>query len=89
MGEFYKQLAAENASIEIIFVSSDQDDSSFDHYFQEQPWTAVPFDNEDLRAKLGSTFGVRGIPSFIILNGESKSRSGISFTLKQLVVQPF
>ena len=33
------------------------------------PWTSVVYSNESLRSSLGSKYGVRGIPSFIIING--------------------
>ena len=60
-----------DASIEIVFVSSDQDESSFNAYYGEQPWTTVPFSHRDIAQKLGSHFGVRGIPALVILNGEN------------------
>ncbi len=56
-------------SLEIIFVSSDQDQGAFDGYYGEHPWVAVPFENERVRNGLGQKFGVRGIPALIILNG--------------------
>lgn len=34
---------------EIIFVSSDRDQSSFDDYYKEMPWLTVPYDDEERR----------------------------------------
>lgn len=78
-GDFYKALSASDPSaLEVIFVSSDEDAEAFDHYYGEQPWTAIPF-TDPVREALGSKFGVRGIPSFIVLNpatGEIVDREG-------------
>ena len=57
--------------LEIVFVSSDRDEASFDSYFAEQPWLALPYDQRDLKAKLSKQFKVSGIPSFVILDGET------------------
>jgi len=71
-GKFYKTLQTSNpGALEVIFVSSDEDDESFGHYYAEQPWTSIPFSDETSRQELGQRFGVRGIPSFIVLNGET------------------
>ena len=78
-GEFYKALSASDPSaLEVIFVSSDEDAEAFDHYYGEQPWVAIPF-IDPTREALGSKFGVRGIPSLIVLNpasGEVVDREG-------------
>lgn len=65
--EFYSKLK-EKASFEIVFVSSDRDDSSFNGYYGEMPWAALPFSERDTKAKLSSRFGVQGIPTLIVLN---------------------
>lgn len=59
--------------MEIVFVSSDQDDSAFKEYFAEQPWLALPYTEEgkQLKTKLSKTFKVQGIPSFVVLDGET------------------
>ena len=55
--------------MEIIFISSDSDAHSFAEYYGTMPWTAVPFTNTATIQSLGSKYAVRGIPSFIVLNG--------------------
>jgi len=57
--------------LEVVFVSSDRDESQFKDYFGEQPWLALPFEARDLKAKLSKKFKVNGIPSFVILDGET------------------
>jgi nucleoredoxin len=69
LAEFYEQLREEDGSaLEIVFVSSDQDDSAFQEYYGEMPWTALPFDNRDAKQSLAEKFGVRGIPMFVVLD---------------------
>jgi hypothetical protein len=42
---YYEEGAAGGApkEVEVVFVTSDHDDDSFQEYFSEMPWTAVPF----------------------------------------------
>ncbi|XP_013403357.1 nucleoredoxin [Lingula anatina] len=54
---------------EIVFVSSDRDENSFNDYFKEMPWLALPFAERDLKGKLSKEFKVSGIPTLILLNG--------------------
>jgi len=57
--------------MEIIFVSSDRDEESFKEYYGTMPWLALPFDQRELKAKLSKRFKVQGIPSFVVLDGET------------------
>ena len=58
--------------MQIVFVSSDNDAGSFQAYLSEMPWLAVPFENEHIRAKLGSKFSIYGIPSLVIIDASGK-----------------
>lgn len=42
----------------------------FEDYFKDMPWLAVPFSNSELRNKLCEDFGIRGIPSLVLLNAD-------------------
>jgi len=55
--------------LEVVFLSSDRDDKSFNDYFAEMPWLAVPFENREVKDKLSKQFKIQGIPSLIILDG--------------------
>lgn len=70
VAEYYKK-DLKSKGLEIVFVSSDQDQSAFDEYFGEQPWYALPYDERTLKNNLSKKFKVRGIPSFVILDGET------------------
>merc|ERR1712113_254291 len=53
--------------MEIIFLSSDKDEKSFDDYFKEMPWLAFPYAKRTEKELLSDSFGVSGIPSFVVL----------------------
>ena len=73
LAEFYSQLQEEDPSaLEIVFVSSDSDQSSFDEYYGEMPWVSLPFSERAQKDALFSKYGVRGIPTFIILDADGK-----------------
>lgn len=38
---------------EIVFVSSDRDQGSFDEYFKEMPWHALPFQDRNKKVRTG------------------------------------
>ena len=44
--ERYEELNAGGKKVEIIFVSSDQDQADFDYFFKSMPWLAIPFGDE-------------------------------------------
>ncbi|CAE8581600.1 unnamed protein product [Polarella glacialis] len=58
------------ADIEIIFVSSDQYESSFNSYYGEMPWLALPFSERSLRDSLAQKFDVKGMPTLVLLGDE-------------------
>ncbi len=61
----------EGKEIEIVFVSSDQDESSYNEYYGTMPWVGVPLSNSAVKQTLASKFGVRGIPMLVVLNGST------------------
>ena len=44
--------------LEVVFVSSDQDEAAFQEYYSSQPWLALPFGNRSLKEQLGKKYGV-------------------------------
>jgi len=68
LAKVYKKVRGDDKKWDVIFVSSDRDQSSFDEYFQEMPWKAVPYANRELKAKLSKKFKVQGIPMLIHLD---------------------
>jgi len=71
LAEWYeKDLSKKN--FEIIFVSSDRDQSSFDSYLSEMPWIALPFSDRERKGLLSDMFDVQGIPTFAIVGPDGK-----------------
>lgn len=69
----YKQLKEQNEDFEIVFVSSDEDQASFDNYFNEMPWLAVPYSDLKTKKSLNQWFEVEGIPTLVILDKQGKT----------------
>lgn len=72
-GKIKQELAVKgDEHFEIVFVSSDYDQTTFDSYFQTMPWLALPLG--DLAIKdLAKYFDIRGIPSLVILGPDGKT----------------
>jgi nucleoredoxin len=58
--------------LEVVFVSSDRDDSAFQDYFKEMPWLALPYSDRAKKDELSKKFKVNGIPSLIILGADGQ-----------------
>ena len=73
LSEFYNKMKAtdKGSKLEIVFVSSDRDEKGFDDYFKDMPWHALPYDERDRKNKLSSKFKVRGIPTLVIVDGQT------------------
>jgi thiol-disulfide isomerase/thioredoxin len=59
---------------EVVFVSSDSDQASFDEYFagHHGGWFALPFAAQAQRQQCGSYFKVEGIPRLIVFGPDGK-----------------
>lgn len=79
LAETYKKVNATEKRWEVIFLSSDRDESSFNEYFAEMPWKALPYAERDTKAKLSKKFKVSGIPMLLHLDpktGEILNKEG-------------
>ncbi|KAI9168654.1 hypothetical protein LWI28_000049 [Acer negundo] len=76
--EMYNELSPKG-DFEVIFVSGDEDDNSFNGYFSKMPWLAIPFSDSEMRDRLDELFKVMGIPHLVLLdeNGKVTSDSGV------------
>ncbi|XP_031277024.1 probable nucleoredoxin 1 [Pistacia vera] len=64
--EAYHKIKAKNEPFEVIFISSDRDQASFDDFFSGMPWLALPF-GDPRKASLSRKFKVYGIPMLVAL----------------------
>lgn len=68
--DFYnKRKELGHDDFEIIFASSDKSQETFDEYFAEMPWLAIPL-HDARKEALSTRFEVDGIPFFVILDLE-------------------
>ena len=68
--EAYNAAQSKGLPFDLVFVSSDSDQKSFDSYYGTHPWKAIPFSNEEARQSAGEKFGVTGIPMLVVLNSD-------------------
>lgn len=64
----YNKVKADGKEFEIVFVSSDRDNASFEEYWGTMPWIALPLSNTAGKAKLEEVFPHRGIPTLYIVD---------------------
>ncbi|XP_063721468.1 uncharacterized protein LOC134848062 [Symsagittifera roscoffensis] len=69
--EIYNKIKAEDKDFEVVFVSSDRDETAFAEYHAEMPWLALPYDKRDKKEELSEKFGVEGIPTLALLDAET------------------
>ncbi|XP_039780794.1 probable nucleoredoxin 1-2 [Panicum virgatum] len=80
--QVYEQLTTQDRSLEVVFVSCDRDEESFNAYFAKMPWLAVPFSDSDCLQRLNKRYKVNGIPNLVILSGETGeiyTKEGVKF----------
>lgn len=81
LAKTYNTVNKDKKKWEVIFLSSDRDEKSFNEYFGEMPWAAAPYSKRDLKASLSKKFKVQGIPMLIHLDpktGEILNKEGRS-----------
>ncbi|XXG40725.1 hypothetical protein AAC387_Pa01g1371 [Persea americana] len=68
----YHEIKAKDPAFELIFISTDWDQNSFDDNFSSMPWLALPFG--DKRNKfLSRTFKISGIPWLVAIGPTGKT----------------
>merc|ERR1712232_405627 len=66
--ENYKALKAAGKNIEIIFASSDKDETQFNEYHGEMPWLALPYSERDKKDSLAKRYKCSGIPHLVFVD---------------------
>jgi len=69
--KYYNGQSDSNKKLEIAFCSSDRDGEAFAEYFASMPWLALPFENREAKEALSQHFGVRGIPTLVVLERDA------------------
>ncbi|RDX85334.1 putative nucleoredoxin 1, partial [Mucuna pruriens] len=73
--EVYNEVAPKG-DFEVVFVTADEDDESFNSYFSKMPWLAIPFSDSETRNRLNELFDVRGIPHLALVDETGKVVTG-------------
>jgi nucleoredoxin len=74
LAECYKGLAAQDAEakrpkrFEVIFLSSDRDQASFNKYYADMPWLALDFAQGEIKEQLEERYKVEGIPTLVVID---------------------
>ncbi|KAI3986681.1 hypothetical protein MKX01_014219 [Papaver californicum] len=79
LADIYNQLKEQGSNFEIVFVSSDEDQISFDNFYKTMPWLAIPFSDLQSKKSLTQKFQIEGIPSLVIVDefGEPIQTEGV------------
>lgn len=65
--DVYNKIKENDEAFEVIFISSDMDQASFDDYFSSMPWLALPFEDRKKKRSLNLVCKVSVIPTLIAL----------------------
>jgi hypothetical protein len=76
----YKSLNSGSKQLQIIFVSFDRDEESFEAYSEEMPWPSVPYKNIEHRVKLAHYFQLENTFNLVVINSNLKliSKNGVN-----------
>eukprot|EP00759_Apiculatamorpha_spiralis_P012442 PhF_6_TR19482/c0_g1_i1/m.28465/K17609/NXN; nucleoredoxin len=75
LAEFYNKHRT-SKNVEVIFISSDQDQPAFDGYFHEHPWLALPYAKRTEKNSISAKFSVSGIPTLILFGPDGAVITG-------------
>ena len=79
--DFYNAINKNEKRLEIVWVSSDEDEEEFEEYFEDMPWLAVPYEseeNEDLREEISEKFSITAIPQLFVLNKDGTIKKNVN-----------
>ncbi|XP_078156041.1 uncharacterized protein LOC144551804 [Carex rostrata] len=72
--EYNKIKSKYSDAFEIVFVSSDRDQDSYDNFYSSMPWLALPLE-DPRKSFLKKIFKIRGIPSLVAIGPSGKTVS--------------
>jgi nucleoredoxin len=64
----YRDKFGADRGFEVIFISSDKEQSQFDEYHATMPWPALDFADRELKNNLALKFRITGIPSLLVFD---------------------
>ena len=72
LAKIYDGLKAAGKRIEIVFASSDRDETAFKEYAAEMPWLSLPYAERERKETLSKSYKVNGIPSLVIVDADGE-----------------
>jgi len=66
MKQQYPAIRAKGLPFEVVFVSADRDEDSFNQYFSSMPWLAMPWNSN--RQQVQAMYKVTGVPKLMIFS---------------------
>jgi len=69
LAKFYNTINKSEKRFEVIFVSRDKDEKSFQAYYKDMPWLTLDFNDAD-RNELPKRYKVAGIPNLVIIDND-------------------
>jgi len=87
LSKAYKKMKEMRDDFELVFISSDRDEETFNEYFGEMTFCALPFNLRETKNVLSKKFGVSGIPKLIILGpvGEDGDRPLVNDNVRSFI----
>merc|ERR1719330_722596 len=76
LSEAYGKSGKAGKEVAIAFVSSDRDQEAFDGYWGEMTFFALPYSERDRKQALCEKYGVKGIPTLVLLDGKGEVVKG-------------
>jgi len=70
--EAYHAIKAKDNAFEVIFISSDSDQTTFDEFYSEMPWLALPF-GDGRKQILSRKFKIQGIPAAVAIGPSGRT----------------
>jgi len=70
LNEAYKEAKAAGKKSEVVFVSCDQDQASYDAYYQKMDFARLDFNAKDVNKELSTKCNVSGIPKLVFFDDQ-------------------
>lgn len=83
LSQWVEKNRARRGDFEVVFVSSDKDKGAFNEYHKTMTFPALAYEERELKESLSQKFGVRGIPTLVVLGPDGEvitndGRSGVA-----------
>lgn len=87
----YNDLKANRDDFEIVYLSSDEDETSFEEHYKDMPFLAVPYKLRDVPQGMSQLFDVDAIPRVVMLGPvpkEGGERPVINHQVRSFICEP-